>query len=363
MILLSLLPNACKTGPESIEENKTSLIEITKEQFESEGMALGEPTMQLFAEKVSFTGAIVSSINGHAQVSMAIPGVVSSILCQQGQWVKKNEALFKITGNEFFNLQKDFAESAVMLKKLKTEFDRVKELTADNISTKKEYNQAESAYKYEKASYDALRLKLESIGIDCNSIEEGTFFSNYTVFAPIEGYVTEINATIGQFIEPQTVIVQIINNHVYRLKILVYEKDINKILKGQKVEFYTIDNQNLVHEAVIASVGTSLNESKSVECYARILNESTSAFVNNQFITGNIILASKPALAIPETAIISVDSKHFILSLVTESDLGFSFKKTKVITGNTSNNYVEIIEPKELNNLIIQGVYNIHFED
>ena len=144
---------SCKNETTETPVNDSGLIEITKTQFESENMEFGEPILYHMADLVHFTGVVIPSVNGRVQISLPIPGLISKIYCKPAEIVKKGDFLFEVAGNEFIDMQKDFAESAAMLNRLKSDYDRVKELTDESIATKKDYVLAESTYNAEKARY------------------------------------------------------------------------------------------------------------------------------------------------------------------------------------------------------------------
>ncbi len=189
-LFISALISASCNRSQKADETKSGFIEITKAQFASENMALGEPILRTFSESVQFTGSMTPSVNGKAQISLPLAGTIDRIFCAVGQPVKKGQRLIDISGNDLIDMQKDFAESSAMLKRLKSEYNRVNELFSENIGTEKELILAESAYKSENARYMALKIKLERIGLDLAKIEDGSFYNTYSVKSPIKGYIT-----------------------------------------------------------------------------------------------------------------------------------------------------------------------------
>ena len=139
LLIFSVILFSCKNKPTETVEPESGFIEITKAQFESEKMEFGEPTISPFSELVHFNGTIIPSVNGRAQISLPTQGVITRIHCKPGQLIAKGAVLFEVSGNEFIDMQKDFAESAALLQRLKSDYERQKELNAENIGTKKEF--------------------------------------------------------------------------------------------------------------------------------------------------------------------------------------------------------------------------------
>jgi cobalt-zinc-cadmium efflux system membrane fusion protein len=363
LLAISLIIASCKSKTEQAASSDSELIEITKAQFESEKMVIGEPALYPFADLVNFTGTIIPDITGQAQISIPLPGIINKIYYKPGQVIAKGSLLFEVSGNEFIDMQKDFAESTALLSRLKSDFYRSKVLYNDSISTQKEFISAESSYYAEIAKHNALKIKLENMGLDVSVIEKGEFYKSYSLKSPIKGFISSIDVTMGQYVDPQQKIAEIIDAQSYQLRLAVFEKNINKIKTGQQVVFYLGGNKSEKYFAKINSIGkTIMNDSKSIDCYATLEINDNATLVSNQFVEGEIYTQVDTALAVPETAIITSENDVYLLILEKEDEAMYYFKKMKVSTVRKNNNYIEL--PKQLNSikLLVNGIYNIQIE-
>ena len=171
ILLFSNVFFSCTNKTTDEADTDSNLIQITKAQFATEKMAFGEPVLSPFSDLVHFTGSVIPKVNGKAQISLPVSGIISKIYGKPGMTTTKGSLLLEVSGNELIDLQQRFAESAALLKRLKSEYERAQELNDENIGTKKEYILAESAYIGEKAKSNALKMKLEQIGLDVNRIK------------------------------------------------------------------------------------------------------------------------------------------------------------------------------------------------
>jgi membrane fusion protein, heavy metal efflux system len=363
LLIFGIALFSCKTKTTEVTKPDSGFIQITKAQFQSEKMEFGEPSVSPFSELVHFTGTVIPSVNGRAQVSLPAQGFISRIYCKPGQLIAKGALLLEVSGNEFVDMQKDFAESAALLKRLKIEYERQKELTDENIGTKKDFIVAESAYNVEKARCNGLKIKIEILGLDPSKIEQGTFYASYSLRAPIKGFIVNINTNIGHYIEPQESIAEIVDIESFQIMLSVFEKDINKVKTGQNVEFYLAGDKNHKYQAKINMVGRAINtDTKSIDCFAEIENLQSGFFVSNQFIEGEVIVASDTVLSLPESAILKSGNETFILVFEKETDELYYLRKLKVNTGRNNNEFVEITEIPESKKILIKGIYNILIE-
>ena len=363
VLFVSMIALSCNSKSEQTTEDNSELIEITKAQFESEKMVIGEPLLHPFSEVVHVTGTITPAVDGHAQVSLAMPGKINKIYYKPGQLINKGAALFEVSGNEFIDLQKEFAESMAIISRLKNDYLRAKELYSEKIVTQKDFTYAESNFFAENAKYKALKIKIETMGLDISKIEKGEFYSSYNLKSPINGFVSYINVAIGQYVEPQEKIAEIIDVNSFLLKLSIFEKNINKIKTGQSVVFYLNGNKSVKYKATINAVGKTIQtDSKSIECYAKIENPTNINMVNNQFIEGEVHSGVDSVLSVPETAIINSENDAYILMFEKEKNKSYYFKKIKVQTGRKANNYVELKEQLPSVKLLVNGIYNIQIE-
>lgn len=362
LIFVAMLSSCHNKTIQEIASDDDGII-MTKDQFEQENMRLESPMKTMFPEVVSFTGAIKTKVNGEAKISLPIEGLIHDILCQNGQRVKKGEVLFTISGHSFIDLQSSYAESAIALARSKSDYDRAKELYSENIGTKKEFALIESAYKTELVKNKALKLKLENIGLDANKIEQGQLYSAYTVKAPIQGVLSEISVSKGQFTNQDIAIARIIDPELLQLSLSVFEKDIQYIESGQQVEFYVFGSADRVNYAQIRAVGKSISEThKAIECYAEIDQKDLGSMVNNQFVKGQIVISSDSAYSLPETAFIKAEDDWYILELAKQENDNYYFSKVPVEKGMLHNNRIQITKGESFNKILINGAYNIVLE-
>jgi membrane fusion protein, heavy metal efflux system len=363
ILLFSTILFSCRNAIQEEITDDSGLIEISKAQFESENMKFGDPVFSSFNELVHFTGKVIPSSKGLVQINLIVPGYINKIQCAPGQYVTEGSILFKIAGNEIIDLQKEFAKSNALLQRLESEYQRAAELNNENIGTRKDFIHAESEYKIEKANYNALKLKLEQIGLNIDKIKTGEFNSSYSIPSPINGYITNIGIKLGQYIESQQILTEIIDPKTYLLQISVFEKDYHKIELGQNITFYFTNNKSQKFDAKINGVGKTIDtETKSVICYAEIETTEDTKLINNLFVEGDIIVNNDTALSIPESAIIDAENETFVLILENETNSHYYFKPLHITTGRKNNNLFELKEFTTKGKILMEGVYNIIIE-
>ena len=350
--------SSCGNKQESAKQ-EVNLIEITNRQFTTDNMQLGEMEAKAFERTVKCNGSIVAMPNGMAKVNAPLSGVIKNIYCHNGQFVKKNQILLDITGIEIIDIQRDFAEASANYKRLKKEYERVNSLYNEQVTSEKEFIIAESEFKTSMAKYNGFKLKIEAIGFSTLKIENGEFYSSYTIKSPINGHISKLKANIGSYIDSQSELIEIVNPAMFQLRLSVFATDITNIRKGQTVRFKSVDSKN-VHSAAISSVGVAVdNDSKTIECYASITDKRLNNPIANEFVESEIIIKIDTVNALPSDAIIKTETGHIILVLEKQESDKYFFKKVDISIGRQNNGFTEIPGEKIEGKILIKGVYNI----
>ncbi len=350
---------SCGKKQESAEQ-KSNFVEITKQQFATDNMQLGKIETKPFESTVKCNGSIVSLPNGMAKLNAPVNGVVKAIHCHSGQSVTRNQALIEISGNEIIDTQKEFAEASANFKRTKNEYERVKSLYNERVTSEKDFILAESDYKTSMAKYNGLKLKIEAIGLSTSKIEDGEFYASYTLRSPIIGYISNLKANIGSYVDSQTELLEIINPAMFQIKLAVFATDIANLKKGQTVRFKSANAKDF-NLATLTSIGVSLdNDTKSIECYASLTDKKLTNAIGNEFIECEIITSVDTANALPSDAIIKTETANVILVLAKQENEIYYFKKVEVLVGKQQNGFSEILGNKIDGSVLTKGAYNIN---
>ena len=361
-----IIISGCTNSPVPDEEAATeedNLIQISVEQFNADNMKVGEITNHLFAEVVTCNGYIKAAPSGMAQVSSQISGIVESIHCAPGDFVKKGQVLCKLSSIALIELQQEFAETAANLKRLKTDWERSKALYDEKIGAEKDFIAIENQYKISNAKYQSLKLRLELLKLNVSKIEDGELYSSFSISAPISGYVTFQNIIIGEFIEQQKNLLEIIDVNQLQLQLSVFENDVKNMKIGQLLEFSSVGESGFIHQATLTSIGKTIDmETKTIQCIAKIENANKLSLVNHAYIEAKIIVDQNEADALPSEAIIKSGKNYYVLILEKSDEQYYYLKKVGVHIGRISDGFTEIIDNKTLSNVITKGVYNLSSE-
>lgn len=348
---------------ENSEQEDTSLVEITQEQFNSMKMEISPLQEREFDNTVKASGKIDVPPKNRAKVTSFVGGYVKTISLLVGDKVAKGQPLLTLESPEYIDLQQSYLEIAGQMEYLKSEYERQKTLFDEKISSQKKYLESESDYKRAKATYESLRQKLNMLRINPSQVEQGKFSSYITVYSPISGDITSINANVGMAISPVDVIMEIVETQAMHLELAVFEKDIFNLKTGQKIKFTVPQVGSEQFEAQVSQIGKSVGgNDRVINVYASLNADTKQKLLTGMFVEAQLVADSRNALSVPFDAVTTEEGNNFLLILASEKESIYTFRKTLIKTGERNGDWLEIIPDSNLNletKLLTKGVYDV----
>jgi cobalt-zinc-cadmium efflux system membrane fusion protein len=362
-VIMVLLTSGCGKSSKNNQEaapESDNLIQVTVQQFDADSMKFGEIAVKIFDDEVSCNGYIMASPSGEARISASISGIVESINCSVGEYVRKGQTICRISSSELLVIQQEFTETSAKLKRLKSDYERSKSLMDEKIGAEKDFIAIESEYKAMFSKYHSLKLRLQLLKLDVSKIEKGELYGVFPVISPISGSVTGINMVLGQFVEQQMNLVEIIDVSQLQLQLSVFENDISKLKPGQNIQFNSLGSSSPVHSAKLSAITKTINpETKTILCLAKINSKDKGNLVNNSYIEARIKVDQKTADALPSEAILKSGKEYYVFVLDKSDAEAYYLRKVKVEIGKVSNGYTEITSQQDITKVLVKGVYNL----
>lgn len=361
-VLLTTLFSCKKEVAEEAAVLDDGIITITKEQFSASAMEMSSLIEQDFDVTVKATGQIDVPPQNRAKVNTFLGGYIKSTKLMVGDKVSKGQALLTLENSEYIDIQKEYLEVAEQITYLKSEYDRQKTLFDEKITSQKNYLKAESDYRRAKGMYQGLKEKLLLLNINPAQVEGGNFTSVITVFAPISGDITVMNATVGMFMAPADVILEIVDANHLQVNLDVFEKDILKVQTRQTIRFKVPEASKETFTANVALVGKSIESNdRTIKVYGKLDPKVKHFLLTGMFVEAAIVVKTKKGMAVPKDAIITSNQNNFLLVLTNEQN-GYVFKKVAVTVGEKSENFIEVMPNKLVNatsKILTKGVFDV----
>ncbi|MBO0320769.1 efflux RND transporter periplasmic adaptor subunit [Muricauda sp. CAU 1633] len=360
-LLLLGCGNKNNNEPSSVEQEEKGIV-VTQDQFDTNDLMINAMERRTFPKMVETSGMIDVPPENRASVTAFMGGFVKQTSLLVGDQVKKGQLLVVLENQEFLKMQQEYLEVFNQLDYLKAEFERNQTLFDEKIASQKSFLQARSNYEMAKARYQGLREQLQMLNISPNKVEQGTISSQAAIYAPISGSVTKMNVAKGSYVSPATEILEILDNEHVHLELTVFEKDILKVKKGQKIQFKIPEASAKAFDGEVYLVGTSIDDAKrTIKVHGHLEDEEDANFLPGMFVDAMIMTDTTKTWSLPEEAVIESEGNYYVLKLIEEKDGGYTFERVAVKQGGTFEGYTEIISTglNETDQFLTKGVFDL----
>lgn len=239
-------------------------------------------------KRTSFNGILVIPPQNMATVTLTIGGIVKTIPLLTGEYIEKGEVIATLDNPEFIDLQQSYLEAEAQSEYLEKEYMRQLNLASMEAASQKILQQSKSEYLSVKSKTEALSAKLSMLGIDAENLKETGIRNILEIKAPVSGYVTDINANAGKYMNPGEPICSLIDKRELMLELTAYEKDLPVLKKGADIEFSVNGLNGRTFKATLVSIDQKVDTyNRSIRAYAK-LNDSDSIFRPGMYVSAAI---------------------------------------------------------------------------
>ena len=323
------------------EHNESEEVMLSQQQFDALKMKIDTLTLRNMSGYVEANGTLEVPPQNEAAITTVIGANVVSIQVIEGDKVNKGQVVAYLSHPNIIKLQTDYLNAYSNSNFLKKNYERQQKLYEAGVGSGANFQKAEAEYDASKAMVNGLQAQLRILNVNATSVRKGTIAQRIALRSPIEGFVQKVEVKTGQYVEPQTELFDIVNTHHVHADLMVFEKDVYKVQKGQKVNFtvQSIPDMELIAE--IYSVSKTFEDNpKAVHVHAEIENKKGN-LIPGMYIQGKIQVDNTQTKALPESAVIKEGERYYVFSVEKEND-DWSFKPIEVVLGTQDGDWVSI---------------------
>jgi cobalt-zinc-cadmium efflux system membrane fusion protein len=333
-------------------ENTTTL---TDAQIKNAGIETGKIEEKEISSLLKLNGKIDVPPQNLVSISVPMGGYLKHTKLLEGMYVTKGQVLCVVEDQQYIQLQEDYLLAKAKIGYSKAEFERQRELNRSKASSDKVYQQAQSEYNSLSIMVQSYGEKLKFAGINPSNVSAKNISKSINIYSPISGYVSKVNVNTGKYVTPSDVLFEIVNPSDIHLALTVFEKDINKMAIGQSVIAYNNTDPEKKYPCKIILIGKDFSENRSTEMHCHFTSYDKS-LLPGMYMNAEIELKSQQSNVLPSEAIVNYENKNYIF--IAKENKQFEMKE--VTTGNTENEFTEIIS-EDLNEatIVIKGAYSL----
>lgn len=380
---------AAKEENEKEEAENSGVITLSQLQMNAVGIKIGTIEEKNLSEVVKATGQLEVPPQNRADVNVLTGGVIQKINVLEGQRVSKGQVVALLENPELIKLQQDYLTTKRGFSYIQSEYERQQELKKADAGTGRVYQQAEANYRAELGRIIGLEKQLQQFGISAKKVAAGQLTRLVPVKAPISGTVGQISVNTGAYADASNRLMEIIDTRYIHCDLVVYEKDLFKVKKGQQVNFTLTNQNNASVRGEIYGINKSFeNESKGIVVHAIIKNARELNLIPGMYVSALVNVGSQTSQAVPVDAVVRSQGKNYIYVVANENKeetvtakreeketekaeegaeseeqgQSLSFRQVEVVTGVAELGYVQIKPLEELpkdSKIITKGAFYV----
>ena len=338
----------------AISGDQITLTDLQKKTAEIETTTLNNENI---ANKILLTGQINVPPTGTAGVSSSTGGIIKTARFVPGNYVARGQTLAVVENPELARLQQEYLQSKSNLGYAQKDYNRQMYLNKYQASSDKVTQKAANEAQSQGAAVRGIESQLRSYGISPGSVSTGNIRKSVAVVAPISGYISRVNATIGQYVSSADVLYEIVNNGQTHLVLKVFEKDLNKISVGQKVYAFTNQNPEKKYAATVKLIGKDFAPDRSVLIHCDLIDKDET-LIPGTFMNAEIEVNAEEGFVIPDDAIVTWEGKQYVFEELKPK----TYKMFPVTIGNSENGLTELLnfDVKNANKAFVtKGAYHL----
>lgn len=346
-------------NPSESRDAPTS-VQLSKEQEAVTGIRRGNFVKQPLTDLVKAPGFIDSPPQYKASINSFTTVFVEKINFIVGDPVAKGQVVITASSPEFVSMQQEYLETLSRLASLESDFERKQTLRKENISSQKEFEEAQAAFKVARAKNSALESNLKLMGANISSLKQGSIQSKVLIKSPISGKISVLQTSVGQHSSPHEVLMEVINSEHLHVEMKVPEQDIPRVKEGQAVVFTLPDFKEQQFRGHVYRKGNTIDpKARFVQVHAHLDTEDDS-FLPGMYINSYIVVNQDSVWSVPTGAIVHEGSETFLFVLQETNEEGKVYQRKQVRTGVEAMGYTAILNPNEelfQDSVVVAGTY------
>ncbi|MBS3913531.1 MAG: efflux RND transporter periplasmic adaptor subunit [Bacteroidetes bacterium] len=349
-----------QTAKESVAEapaDETTVV-LTAAQLKNSDIQVGKIEMRNISSLLKVNGKIEVPPQNMVSVSVPLGGYLKYTKLLPGMHIGRGEVIATMEDQQYIQLQQDYLTAKAHFSSIEAEYIRQKELNASKASSDKVFQQAQTEYISQKVLIKSLEEKLKLIGIQTNNLNENTISRSIQIHSPIDGFVSSVKQNIGKYISPTDVLFELVNPADIHLQLTVFEKDLYKILVGQKLVAYNNTQPEKKYNCEIILIGKDVSQERTVQVQCHF-DAYDKALIPGMYMNAEVEVSTNSALVIPNDGLVRFEGKEYVF--IEESKGRYSM--LEVNTQNSEKGFTQITfvnsNDNSDKNFVLKGAYTL----
>ena len=263
--------------------------------------------------QLRLTGRLVWDENRTVRLYPPFAGRVLQILVKTGERVSRGQALAKLASPDFGQAQADARRAQSDFALAEKNLNRLRELHAAGVSSRKDLATAEADYGRADAELARAMSKIKLYGAITDSVDQ-----NFSLASPIDGVVVERNINPGQELRPD---LQLANSpamfvitdpsHLW-VQLDAAESQLASLRVGKKVQLHSAAWPEQVFTATLDNISDFIDPTTRTVKVRGVVENRERKLKGEMFVTADLQETPHAELQVPEKALLLVGDAYFV---------------------------------------------------
>lgn len=313
----------------------TGEFPVSAAQMQALGVTLIPLEKPAAIDGLAYPAHVVLPPGGEQVVSAPFAGLVVELLVDEQQAVKAGQALLRLSGPEFGELQLKLLEATSKARLARKSLERERQLFADGIIPERRVQEAEAAAQEATARQSYAESSLRLAGVDAATIrkvsEGGSLQDELVVRAKSDGIVLSLAAKAGQRVQGSDALLRLVKAKNLWLDIQI-PTDRQRLVPSRAGAAAITVGPDI--SAVLVSVGATVSENQTVTLRARVVRGAELLRAGEVVQARVPFTANAEGWALPLQAVARQDEKAYVF---VRTEKGFMAQAVDVVSSSAQS--------------------------
>ena len=311
-------------------------------------------------------GKILPNENRLAHLSARVPGRIVAVYANLGDRVKKGDRLLLLDSPAYGEAQLEYRKARITLSVAKKALERAQALLDRGAIGAGEQQRRDADHEHARADLHEAEEKLHLLGMTEREIQRlaaktlpHAEVAQVSLRAPFTGDVIERNATIGEVVDPNTMLFTVADLSTVWVRADFPEQQAGRLQTGLTLEVRVSAYPDTMFHGAITYVGAVIDPTtRTVMARADVANPD-GQLRPEMFAEVSVVTDEQAVLSVPRTAVQQVGSQKVVFVVRGPR----RFESREVTLGPASREYIQVVTGLDAGDEVVtQGSYALKSE-
>jgi len=311
-------------------------------------------------------GEILPNENRLAHLSARVPGRIVAVYANLGDRVKKGDRLLLLDSPAYGEAQLEYRKARITLSVAKKALERAQALLDRGAIGAGEQQRRDADHEHARADLHEAEEKLHLLGMTEREIQRlaaktlpHAEVAQVSLRAPFTGDVIERNATIGEVVDPNTMLFTVADLSTVWVRADFPEQQAGRLQTGLTLEVRVSAYPDTMFHGAITYVGAVIDPTtRTVMARADVANPD-GQLRPEMFAEVSVVTDEQAVLSVPRTAVQQVGSQKVVFVVRGPR----RFESREVTLGPASREYIQVVTGLDAGDEVVtQGSYALKSE-